>query len=432
MTVSSELFMQAKHYIPGGVNSPVRAFGGVGGTPLFFNRGEGAYLIDVDGERFLDYVGTWGASILGHAHPSIVQAVQESCQNGLGFGTPTAVEVELAKKVCELMPSIEMVRMVNSGTEATMSAIRLARGVTRRDKIIKFSGCYHGHSDSLLVKAGSGGLTFSVPNSAGVPDDFAKHTLIAPYNDLNAVEALFHNNRCEIAAIIVEPVAGNMGCIPPEKEFLRGLRQLCDAYECLLICDEVMTGFRVALGGAQQYFGIKPDLTTLGKVLGGGMPVGAFGGKKKYMERLAPLGDVYQAGTLSGNPVAMAAGLAALNEISVPGFYAALDATTQKLTQGIAELATSHTIPLLINQIGSMFSVFFTNAEAVRCYDDVAQCNINRFKFLFHHMLAEGIYLAPSAFETSFVSAMHTPQDIDNTLAAFDKGFAKLRKEIKG
>lgn len=431
MTLSAQLFTEAQRYIPGGVNSPVRAFGGVGGTPLFFNRGAGAYLFDADNQRYLDYVDTWGASILGHAHPKIIEAVHTTSQNGLGFGAPTTLEIELAKKICELMPAIEMIRMVNSGTEATMSAIRLARGVTRRDKIIKFAGCYHGHSDSLLVKAGSGGLTFSVPNSAGVPEDFAKHTLVAPYNDLAAVETLLQNNRCEVAAIIVEPVAGNMGCIPPTKEFLHGLRQLCNAYECLLIFDEVITGFRVALGGAQQYFGVKPDLTTLGKIIGGGLPVGAFGGSKKYMEKLAPLGDVYQAGTLSGNPVAMAAGLAAINELNVAGLYAALEATTQQLVHGISEIAAHHRIPLLINHIGSMFSLFFTNAETVMNYDDVARCNVTHFKFLFHAMLAEGIYLAPSAFETAFVSTAHTPHDVEVTLAAFDKVFAKLHAEIR-
>lgn len=426
MTLSSDLYLEAQRYIPGGVNSPVRAFHGVGGTPLFFNRGEGAYLFTVDGERFIDYVDTWGASILGHAHPNVIQAVQKTSEKGLGFGAPTTLEIELAKKICEFMPAIEMVRMVNSGTEATMSAIRLARGITQRDKIIKFSGCYHGHSDSLLVKTGSGGLTFSVPDSAGVPQDFAKHTLLAPYNDLAAVQALLEHNRGEIAAIIVEPVAGNMGCILPQDHFLSGLRQLCDAYECLLIFDEVITGFRMAIGGAQQYYNIKPDLTTLGKIMGGGMPVGAFGGKKKYMEKLAPLGKVYQAGTLAGNPVAMAAGLATLNELSAPGFYAALEATTQQLTQGITEIAASYAIPICINQIASMFSIFFTDATTVSCYEQVSQCNAARFQTLFHALLAEGIYLAPSAFETTFVSAAHTPADIDKTLTAFDKALAKV------
>lgn len=428
MTRSSELFAEAQRYIPGGVNSPVRAFRGVGGTPIFFKRGQGAYLYDEDDRRYIDYVGSWGPMIAGHAHPAIVQAVQAAAVDGLSFGAPTAAETVLARRVIELMPALELVRMCNSGTEATMSAIRLARGYTGRDKIIKFEGCYHGHSDSLLVKAGSGMLTLGVPTSPGVPADFARHTLTLSFNDLDGVQAAFRQHGADIAGVIVEPVAGNMNCILPEPGFLAGLRQLCDDYGSVLIFDEVMTGFRVALGGAQAYYGITPDLTTLGKVIGGGMPVGAFGGKRAIMEKLAPLGPVYQAGTLSGNPVAMAAGLATLNLIAAPGFFEALAASTRQLTDGLAAAAQAAQIPLATVAIGGMFGFFFTDAPKVTSYAQATTCHSDRFKAFFHGMLAEGIYLAPSAFEAGFVSAAHSAADIEATLAAARRVFAGLAR----
>ena len=422
---SHELFRNAQRVIPGGVNSPVRAFRGVGGEPVFFKRGEGAYLFDEDSQRYIDYVGSWGPMILGHAHPAVIKAVQDTAAAGLGFGAPTVLETVMAEKVCELVPSLDLVRMVNSGTEATMSAIRLARGFTGRDKIVKFEGCYHGHSDSLLVKAGSGALTLGVPTSPGVPLALAEHTLTLTYNNLDQVLEVFERLGGQIACIIVEPVAGNMNCIPPLPGFLEGLRAICNEYESVLIFDEVMTGFRVALGGAQQLYGVKPDLTTLGKVIGGGMPVGAFGGRRDIMDRLAPTGPVYQAGTLSGNPVAMAAGLANLREIEKPGFFEALALKTKNLAEGIVAEAKNADIPMSCNYVGGMFGLFFTH-EQVTNFSQATNCNVDRFKLFFHGMLEEGIYLAPSAFEAGFVSSAHSNADIDATIACAARVFAKL------
>ncbi|OBW91640.1 glutamate-1-semialdehyde aminotransferase [Gallibacterium genomosp. 3] len=427
MTSSTTLFAQAQKVIPGGVNSPVRAFNGVGSTPVFIHKAQGAYLYDEEGKQYIDYVGSWGPMVLGHNHPTILNAVIETAQNGLSFGAPTELEIKLAELVCKLVPSIEMVRMVNSGTEATMSAIRLARGYTKRDKIIKFEGCYHGHADSLLVKAGSGALTLGQPSSPGVPADFAKHTLTCTYNDLQSVEETFKRYPDEIACIIVEPVAGNMNCVPPKPGFLQGLRQLCDQYNALLIIDEVMTGFRVALAGAQSYYGVQPDLTCLGKIIGGGMPVGAFGGKKEIMQYIAPTGPVYQAGTLSGNPIAMAAGIACLTELAKPGNEALLAAKTKTLAEGLKTLAEKHHIPFVVNYVGGMFGIFFTESETVESYADVMNCNIERFKTFFHHMLSQGVYLAPSAFEAGFMSLAHTDEDIQNTLKAADVAFQALK-----
>ena len=426
MTLSHELFAKAQRHIPGGVNSPVRAFHGVGGEPLFIERGEGAWLVDADGKRYVDYVGSWGPMILGHAHPAVLAAVKAAVDKGLGFGAPTAIETTMADRICDLVPSIEMVRMVNSGTEATMSAIRLARAYTGRDKILKFEGCYHGHSDSLLVKAGSGALTLGVPTSPGVPVALAEHTMTVPYNDLASVEEAFAHVGHQIACIIVEPVAGNMNCIPPAPGFLDGLRRLCDDHGALLIFDEVMTGFRVALGGAQQRYGIKPDLTTLGKVIGGGLPVGAFGGRADIMDKIAPLGPVYQAGTLSGNPVAMAAGLATLDEISKPDFYEALSAHTQRITEGLATRARAFNIPLQINRVGGMFGLFFTEEEEVSNFSQVTACNLDRFRLFFHGMLEQGVYLAPSAYEACFVSIAHGQTESKQTLIAAEQVFSKL------
>ncbi|MFU2134867.1 glutamate-1-semialdehyde 2,1-aminomutase [Gallibacterium anatis] len=427
MTSSVTLFEKAQQFIPGGVNSPVRAFNGVSGTPVFIQRAQGAYLYDSEGKQYIDYVGSWGPMVLGHNHPSILNAVIETAKNGLSFGAPTELEIELAELVCRLVPSIEMVRMVNSGTEATMSAIRLARGYTKRDKIIKFEGCYHGHADSLLVKAGSGALTLGQPSSPGVPSDFAKHTLTCTYNDLSSVEEMFKQYPNEIACIIVEPVAGNMNCVPPKPGFLQGLRQLCDQYGALLIIDEVMTGFRVALAGAQSYYDVKPDLTTLGKIIGGGMPVGAFGGKKEIMQYIAPTGPVYQAGTLSGNPIAMAAGIACLTELAKAGNEALLAEKTKTLAEGLKSLAQKHQIPFVVNYVGGMFGLFFTDQGKVECYQDVMKCDVERFKKFFHSMLEQGVYLAPSAFEAGFMSLAHRSQDIQATLAAADKAFAALK-----
>lgn len=427
MSRSSDLFARARHTIPGGVNSPVRAFNGVGGEPLFLKAGRGAYVIDADGKEYVDYVGSWGPMIAGHAHPDIVKAVTECAQKGLSFGAPTENEIRLAEKICELMPSIETIRMVNSGTEATMSAIRLARGFTKRNKIIKFAGCYHGHSDSLLVQAGSGALTLGIPSSAGVPDSIVQHTLVAEFNQLDTVKNLFEKHPDDIAAIIVEPVAGNMNCVPPQPGFLSALRALCDEHGSVLIFDEVMTGFRVALGGAQAHYAVKPDLTTLGKIIGGGMPVGAFGGRKDIMQCIAPLGPVYQAGTLSGNPVAMAAGLASLELISAPGFFENITHITKQLLHGLTERAKAAGIPFLTTSVGSMFGLFFTNATEIKTYDDVKRCDVERFKLFFHGMLQEGIYLAPSAFEAGFVSSMHGEEEIKKTWAAAEKTFAALK-----
>ncbi len=426
MTRSHELFQSAQRHIPGGVNSPVRAFRGVGGEPVFFKRGAGAYVYDEDDRRYIDYVGSWGPMILGHSHPEVIKAVQEAAANGLGFGAPTAIETTMADLLCELVPSMDMVRMVSSGTEATMSAIRLARGYTGRDKIVKFEGCYHGHSDSLLVKAGSGALTLGVPTSPGVPVALAEHTITLDYNDLSQVEEAFAHVGGQIACIIVEPVAGNMNCIPPLPGFLEGLRTICDEYGAVLIFDEVMTGFRVALGGAQQFYGVTPDLTTLGKIVGGGLPVGAFGGKRAVMERIAPLGPVYQAGTLSGNPVAMAAGLATLTKLLKPGFYSDLATMTQRLTDGVTARAKAAGVPMCASQVGGMFGLFFSDEPSIHSYAQVMNCNVERFKLFFHGMLEQGVYLAPSAFEAGFVSSAHGTAEIDATLDAAERVLAGL------
>ena len=428
MSKSENLYSAARKLIPGGVNSPVRAFTGVGGTPLFIERADGAYLYDADGNAYIDYVGSWGPMVLGHNHPVIRDAVIEAVQRGLSFGAPTEMEVKMAELVTKLVPSMDMVRMVNSGTEATMSAIRLARGFTGRDKIIKFEGCYHGHADCLLVKAGSGALTLGQPNSPGVPADFAKHTLTCTYNDLTSVREAFEQYPQGIACIIVEPVAGNMNCIPPKEGFLSGLRELCDKFGALLIIDEVMTGFRVALAGAQSHYNVKPDLTCLGKIIGGGMPVGAFGGRRDIMEALAPTGPVYQAGTLSGNPIAMAAGYACLTEISrdEEETYGTLRYLTQLLQDGLLDAARYHNIPLVVNIVGGMFGLFFTDALEVTSYQDVMACDVERFKRFFHLMLEEGVYFAPSAFEAGFMSIAHSEEDIRNTVDAARRVFAKL------
>ncbi|MGP2468232.1 glutamate-1-semialdehyde 2,1-aminomutase [Yersinia sp. 2540 StPb PI] len=426
MSKSESLYAQAQQVIPGGVNSPVRAFTGVGGVPLFIERADGAYLFDVDGKAYIDYVGSWGPMVLGHNHPAIRQAVIEAVERGLSFGAPTAMEVKMAELVTELVPTMDMVRMVNSGTEATMSAIRLARGFTARDKIIKFEGCYHGHADCLLVKAGSGALTLGQPNSPGVPADFAKHTLTCIYNDLASVREAFEQYPQEIACIIVEPVAGNMNCILPQPEFLPGLRDLCDEFGALLIIDEVMTGFRVALAGAQDYYHVIPDLTCLGKIIGGGMPVGAFGGRRDVMEALAPTGPVYQAGTLSGNPIAMAAGYACLTEVAQVGIHETLTELTDLLATGLLNAAQTENIPLVVNHVGGMFGIFFSNSPTVTCYQDVMNCDVERFKRFFHLMLAEGVYLAPSAFEAGFMSVAHSKDDIQRTVDAARRCFAKL------
>ena len=425
MSKSTELFNRAQSIIPGGVNSPVRAFNGVGGGPLFIQKAQDAYIYDVDDKKYIDYVGSWGPMILGHNHPAIKKAVIEAAENGLSFGAPTEIEIIMAEKVQQLVPSMEQVRMVSSGTEATMSAIRLARGYTNRDKILKFEGCYHGHADSLLVKAGSGALTLGQPSSPGIPADFAKHTLTADFNDLASVKALFEAYPEDISCIIVEPVAGNMNCIPPAEGFLQGLREICDEYGALLILDEVMTGFRVALGGAQAHYNIKPDLTTLGKVIGGGMPVGAFGGSHKVMQYIAPTGPVYQAGTLSGNPIAMHAGLAALTALDTPE-YAQLAIKTKQLAEGLKKAAEETGVPLAVNYAGGMFGFFFTDQPEVTNFAQVCACDIERFKKFFNLMLEEGIYLAPSAYEAGFLSLAHTEQDINNTLIAAKKAFSQL------
>ncbi len=426
MSKSEELFRRAQKVIPGGVNSPVRAFRGVGGDPVFFTRGEGAWLYDADGKRYVDYVGSWGPMIAGHCHPDVVRAVQESAANGLGFGAPTEIETQMAELLCEMVPSLEMVRMVSSGTEATMSAIRLARGFTGRDKIVKFEGCYHGHSDSLLVKAGSGALTLGVPTSPGVPADLAQHTITLAYNDPEQVRAAFAEIGDQVAAIIVEPIAGNMNCIPPADGFLQTLREVCDRHGSVLIFDEVMTGFRVAPGGAQQLYGVTPDLTTLGKVVGGGLPVGAFGGRRDIMEHIAPTGPVYQAGTLSGNPVAMAAGLATLSLVREPGFHDGLDRRARQLVDGMKSRARAAGIGLASNQVGGMFGLFFTDAERVSDFAGVNACDLARFQAFFHAMLERGVYLAPSAFEAGFVSSAHDEAAIQATLDAAEQAFATL------
>jgi glutamate-1-semialdehyde 2,1-aminomutase len=420
------LFEEACKYIPGGVNSPVRAFRGVGGEPIFLKKAEGAYVVAADGRRYIDYVGSWGPMILGHAHPQVIKAVQEVAAEGLSFGAPTTLETKLARRVIELMPSIELVRFVSSGTEATMSAIRLARGFTGRDTIVKFEGCYHGHSDSLLIKAGSGALTLGVPTSPGVPKALASHTVTLSYNDSEQVQRVFRQIGEQIACVIVEPVAGNMNCVLPAADFLQTLRRECDRVGAVLIFDEVMTGFRVALGGAQSLYGVRPDLTTLGKIIGGGMPVGAFGGRRDIMEQLAPLGPVYQAGTLSGNPVAMMAGLTTLNLISAPQIHQRLGAMTDTLMERLATAAAGAGVALATNHVCGMFGFFFTSERDVDRYEKVMACDVERFKRFFHGMLAEGIYLAPSAFEAGFLSAAHTAADLDATAAAAARVFASL------
>ncbi|OLU23239.1 glutamate-1-semialdehyde-2,1-aminomutase [Pseudomonas sp. PA15(2017)] len=428
MSRSETLFANAQKHIPGGVNSPVRAFKSVGGTPLFFKHAEGAYFTDEDDKRYVDYVGSWGPMILGHSHPDVLDAVRRQLDHGLSYGAPTAMETEMADLVCSIVPSMEMVRMVSSGTEATMSAIRLARGYTGRDAIIKFEGCYHGHSDSLLVKAGSGLLTQGVPSSAGVPADFAKHTLTLPFNDIDAVAETLAEVGQSVACIIVEPVAGNMNCVPPAPGFLEGLREQCDRHGVVLIFDEVMTGFRVALGGAQAHYGVTPDLSTFGKIVGGGMPVGCFGGKRAIMERIAPLGPVYQAGTLSGNPLAMAAGLTTLKLISRPGFHAELTDYTSRLLQGLQDRADAAGIPFVTTQAGGMFGLYFSGADDIVTFDDVMASDAERFKRFFHLMLDGGVYLAPSAFEAGFTSIAHGEAELKLTLDAAERAFAALKQ----
>lgn len=428
MSRSDTLFAAAKTHIPGGVNSPVRAFKGVGGNPIFFKSAKGAYLIDEDDRQYIDYVGSWGPMILGHSHPAILRAVTETAEKGLSFGAPTALEVEMAYKICEIFDGMDQVRMVNSGTEATMSAIRLARGYTGRDKIVKFEGCYHGHADSLLVKAGSGALTLGVPTSPGVPAALAEHTLTLEYNNLPQVQEVFEQLGDQIACIIVEPVAGNMNCIPPVPGFLQGLREVCDQSGALLILDEVMTGFRVSLQGAQGYYGVVPDLTTLGKIIGGGMPVGAFGGKQAVMDFIAPVGPVYQAGTLSGNPVAMAAGLAMLEGVSNPNFYDSLTEKTRMLMEGMQSAADEAGIPFTTQHVSGMFGLFFTEEKEISRFSQVTQCNVERFQAFYHGMLNEGVYLAPSAYEAGFMSAAHGESEIEQTIAAARTVMNQLRK----
>jgi glutamate-1-semialdehyde 2,1-aminomutase len=419
---SQELFARARALMPGGVNSPVRAFAAVGGEPFFVQSAEGAYLTDVDGNRYIDFVGSWGPMIAGHNHPAVLEAVQRAARDGLSFGTPNPLEVTMAETIARLVPSCEMVRMVNSGTEATLSAIRLARGATGRARIVKFEGCYHGHGDSFLVKAGSGALTFGVPTSPGVPRALADLTLTLPYNDPDAATALFDEVGDDIAGLIIEPVVGNANCLPPRDGYLRHLRELCTSHGALLIFDEVMTGFRVALGGAQARYGVTPDLTTFGKVIGGGMPVGAYGGRRELMEQVSPAGPVYQAGTLSGNPVAMAAGLAMLELVQAPGFHEALEATTNTLCDGLEAAAREAGVPLHTNRVGGMFGLFFSEA-AVDTYEGAVACDTGAFKRFFHAMLERGVFLAPSAFEAGFVSSAHGEAEISRTLEAARESF---------
>jgi len=424
---SAALFADARRIIPGGVNSPVRAFNGVGGTPLFIERAAGSRIVDADGNSYVDYVGSWGPMIVGHAHPAVMAAVQAQLANGVGFGTPTAIETALAQQVQALMPHLERVRMVSSGTEAAMSAIRLARGITGRDRIIKFEGCYHGHADSLLVKAGSGALTLGIPTSPGVPAALAELTLTLDYNDIDQVKRVMDEIGASVAAIIVEPVAGNMNCVPPLPGFLEGLREITAKHGTLLIIDEVMTGFRVSRGGAQALYGVTGDITVLGKVIGGGLPVGAFAGPAKYLDQIAPSGAVYQAGTLSGNPVAMACGLATLQLVAEPGFHDKLGRATAHLAEGLQALGARHDIPLAINHVPGMFGLFFTERPRVASFKDVMACDVARFKRFFHAMLEAGVYLAPSAFEAGFVSAAHTDADIEFTLDAAARALEKSR-----
>jgi glutamate-1-semialdehyde 2,1-aminomutase len=426
MKKSKELFERAQARIPGGVNSPVRAFRAVGGTPVFFERASGAYLWDADGERYIDYVGSWGPMLAGHGHPAVVEAVQEAASRALSFGAPTEAEVELAELLCRLMPSLELLRLVSSGTEATMTALRLARGFTGRSHVVKFEGCYHGHADSLLVKAGSGALTFGNPSSAGVPPQFAAATVVLEYNNIEALKRLFAEKGNEVAGVIVEPVAGNMNLVLPAPGFLDTLREECTRHGAILILDEVMTGFRVAPGGAQSRYGIRPDLTTLGKVAGGGMPLAALGGRRDIMEKLAPLGPVYQAGTLSGNPIAVAAGLATLKLVSAKGFHEKVESTTAELVEGLAAEAKKAGVQFAAQSIGSMFGIYF-RAAPPRTFAEVMQCDRERFNRFFHEMLKRGVYLAPSAYEAGFVSAAHGPQEIAATLAAARAAFAAIR-----
>ncbi len=421
-----DLFTQAQKFIPGGVNSPVRAFKGVGGDPLFIKKAKGPYIYDVDDKEYIDYIGSWGPMIAGHCNKKVLKAVHKAVDNGMSFGTPTQQEVTVAEKMCNLIPSMDMVRMVNSGTEATMSAIRLARGFTNRDKIIKFEGCYHGHADSFLVKAGSGVLTLGIPGSPGVPSAVADLTLTVPYNDLDALEQMMKAHGDDVAAIIVEPIAGNMNMILPQDGYLQGLRDLCDKYGSVLIFDEVMTGFRVALGGAQEVYGITPDLTTFGKVIGGGLPVGAFGGRQDIMSHIAPLGPVYQAGTLSGNPVAMTAGSVMLDIISANGFYDDLAIKTQNLVDGLQSIANNNNIAFRTVNVGGMFGMYFTDAQDIHNFDDLKKCDEERFKKFFHSMLEQGVYLAPSAFEAGFVSSTHDEVTLSKTLKAATFAFSEL------
>jgi len=426
MSTNHELFQRALPLLPGGVNSPVRAFKSVGGEPFFTERADGAYLWDVEGKRYIDYVGSWGPMIAGHNHPRVREAVEHAARAGLSFGTPCAAEVTMAETIARLVPSMQMLRMVNSGTEATMAAIRVARGYTGRDKIVKFEGCYHGHGDAFLVKAGSGALTFGVPTSPGVPKALADLTLTLPYNDRDAARDLFAAVGGEIAGVIIEPVAGNMNCIPPRAGFLQGLRDLCTQHGALLIFDEVMTGFRVARGGAQQLYGIAPDLSTFGKVIGGGMPVGAYGGRREIMQKVAPSGPIYQAGTLSGNPVAMAAGLAMLELIQAPGFYADLENKTQLLADGLLAVASEAGVPFSVNRVCGMFGLFFTS-EKVETYTQATRCDVAMFNRFFHAMLKRGVYLAPSAFEAGFMSTAHSERDIAETLDAARGAFREIQ-----
>jgi glutamate-1-semialdehyde 2,1-aminomutase len=425
MDRNKDLFEKSLHTIPGGVNSPVRAFGSVGGTPIFFKKARGSRLWDENDKEYIDYINSWGPMILGHAHPQVIQAVQSVAEDSLSFGAPTARELEMAETIVNLVPSIEQVRLVSSGTEATMSAIRVARGFTGRDTIVKFEGCYHGHADALLVKAGSGALTFGQPSSAGVPEDFAKHTLTLPYNDTDALTELFKKMGSNIACVIIEPVVGNMNLIIPHEEFLKTLRSLCSEHGSILIFDEVMTGFRVSLGGAQELFGILPDMTTLGKVIGGGLPVGAFGGRKDIMQKLAPIGPVYQAGTLSGNPVAVAAGLETLRLIQKENFYEDLAKMTHALVKGLEDASKACNHAFSARNVGGMFGLYFSE-KAPDSFDEVMASDREKFKQFFHHMLDEGIYFGPSAFEAGFVSAAHTQEDIQATLNAAQKAFKKL------
>ena len=428
MTKNEQLFERAQRTIPGGVNSPVRAFRSVGGTPRFFERGAGAYVWDADGNKYIDYVGSWGPMILGHAYPDVLAAVQARAVHGLSFGAPTEIEIDLAETLCRLVPSMDMVRLVSSGTEATMSAVRLARGFTGRSRLIKFEGCYHGHGDAMLVKAGSGALTLGQPSSAGVPPETVANTTVLAYNDVAELENFFAQAGADVAAVIVEPVAGNMNLVAPTPQFLSALRTLCTKHGAVLIFDEVMTGFRVALGGAQARYGVTPDLTTLGKVIGGGMPVGAFGGRRDIMQKIAPLGPVYQAGTLSGNPVAVAAGLATLKAVAEPGFFDRLEQTTRTLTEGLTDVAKKHGIAFSAQAIGGMFGIYFSSSVP-RSFEQVMQSDKALFNRFFHGMLDHGVYFAPSAYEAGFISAAHTPEDIATTLTAAAAVFAQIKSQ---